>query len=258
MDISKVELLVKTENKFVENLNKKFDFIFSDGRYGVYSKKIPSYILSHQVSFIVPKWFQYLKNLIDYRNYKYLSKFKAVFIPDFEDEEKSLAWKLSHTYILKKLNHNYIWPISSYNENKKISKDIDYYFIISWYLQEHKESFINKLIEQSKKLEWKKVFVLGDTSTNSIKKIKEYDITLYSNVTSNTRIDLFNRSKIIISRSWYTTVMDLYINNKKAVLFPTPNQTEQEYLAKYLDNKWLFINGWEQDFDLINLINKIK
>jgi len=31
--------------------------------------------------------------------------------------------------------------------------------------------------------------------------------------------------------------MDLVANNKKAILFPTKNQTEQEYLAKYLDKK---------------------
>ena len=43
----------------------------------------------------------------------------------------------------------------------------------------------------------------------------------------------------IISRSGYTTIMDLNALNclNKARLIPTPGQTEQEYLAGYLQSK---------------------
>ena len=42
------------------------------------------------------------------------------------------------------------------------------------------------------------------------------------------------QSEWIISRTGYTTVMEILCLQKKAILIPTPGQTEQEYLAKRL------------------------
>ena len=40
--------------------------------------------------------------------------------------------------------------------------------------------------------------------------------------------------KHIISRSGYSTIMDLHVLNRSAELSPTPGQTEQEYLIEWL------------------------
>ncbi len=47
-------------------------------------------------------------------------------------------------------------------------------------------------------------------------------------------------SDMVLSRSGYTTLMDLAKLNKKAILIPTPGQSEQEYLGKYLMKKGYF------------------
>ncbi|MEJ7675055.1 MAG: hypothetical protein WKF59_20720 [Chitinophagaceae bacterium] len=44
--------------------------------------------------------------------------------------------------------------------------------------------------------------------------------------------------------------MDLIKLQKKAVLIPTPGQTEQEYLAAYLLEKKIFYTTNQKDFDL--------
>ena len=46
-------------------------------------------------------------------------------------------------------------------------------------------------------------------------------------------------SDCIISRSGYTTIMELISLGCTALIIPTPGQTEQEYLAGYLEEK-----GW--------------
>ena len=46
-------------------------------------------------------------------------------------------------------------------------------------------------------------------------------------------------SEHIVCRSGYSTIMDLQQLNLKATFIPTPGQTEQEYLAKYLTEKGL-------------------
>ena len=43
-----------------------------------------------------------------------------------------------------------------------------------------------------------------------------------------------SEAEFIISRSGYSTVMDIVRVQKKSILIPTPGQTEQEYLAKHL------------------------
>jgi UDP-N-acetylglucosamine:LPS N-acetylglucosamine transferase len=48
------------------------------------------------------------------------------------------------------------------------------------------------------------------------------------------------RSKKIICRPGYSTIMDLSALQKPAYFIPTPGQTEQEYLAKLHGKE----NGW--------------
>jgi UDP-N-acetylglucosamine:LPS N-acetylglucosamine transferase len=62
------------------------------------------------------------------------------------------------------------------------------------------------------------------------------------------------QSSLIISRSGYSTIMDLVVLEKKAVLVPTPGQTEQEYLAKLLEKKEHFIFINQHEFNLQKIL----
>ena len=64
-------------------------------------------------------------------------------------------------------------------------------------------------------------------------------------------------SDLIICRSGYTTVMDLYKLKKKAFFIPTPGQTEQEYLAKRLHNLGIIPYKDQEKFSLKDL-SKVK
>jgi UDP-N-acetylglucosamine:LPS N-acetylglucosamine transferase len=48
-------------------------------------------------------------------------------------------------------------------------------------------------------------------------------------------------SAMVISRSGYTSIMELVSLGKGAVLIPTPGQTEQEYLGQYNNGRHDFI-----------------
>lgn len=264
-DILKTHFLIKKEQDFVENLQEKnnYDFIFSDWKYWSYSKKTKSFILSHQLSFEIPKAFWFSQSFMDSYNKKVFKNFDCLFIPDFEEKEKNLAWKLSHPKWLKNLNHKYIWILSSLENNnflKKKEEKIDFLFTISWYLTEHKDSFVKKLIEESKNLPWKKIFILWETSKNYHKIDEENNIEIFSFLAWEERKKLFENAEVIISRAGYTTIMDLVELEKKAILFPTPNQTEQEYLSKYLWEKKYFVNAKENEnlSDLVKKLDKIN
>jgi UDP-N-acetylglucosamine:LPS N-acetylglucosamine transferase len=61
---------------------------------------------------------------------------------------------------------------------------------------------------------------------------------------------LMSDSEIILSRSGYSTIMDLVQAGKNAILIPTPGQTEQEYLADYHHKEKRFFSMPEKNFSL--------
>jgi len=256
-DLIKTSFVIKDEHKKCLMIEDKYEFMFSDGRYGVYSDRIPSFLLSHQISFMPPRYLGMFKFITDFSNYSYFKKFNKVFIPDYKKTNDSIAGNLSHAIMTKFFPHDYIGVVSSYKK-LDVEEDIDYLFIISGYLQEKKDNFVSKLLEQAKKLEGKKVFMLGDPNSNDIVKMDEYDITIYPSATKEFRNKLFCRAKVVISRTGYTTMLDLVELDKKAILFPTSNSTEQEYLASYHKYKDYFvICEDENNFDLKELSNKL-
>jgi UDP-N-acetylglucosamine:LPS N-acetylglucosamine transferase len=57
-------------------------------------------------------------------------------------------------------------------------------------------------------------------------------------------------ARVIIARSGYSTLMDLAALGKRAILIPTPGQTEQEYLARRLKESGIAYSVGQDQFDL--------
>jgi len=95
-DLIKTNFVIKSEHKVTAQIQDDYEFIFSDGRYGVCSAKTPSFLLSHQISFMPPKWLGFFKFVTDFSNYFYFKNFNKVFIADYKKYDKSLAGNLSH------------------------------------------------------------------------------------------------------------------------------------------------------------------
>lgn len=231
--------VIRNEHSFIKKLvtEIKPEFIISDGRYGTYSPDIPSFLVSHQISFVMPRGLSIFQGIADYFNFKTFQKFDRILIPDYEGEN-NLAGALSHHKMLEKLPHSYVGILSSLKK-QSTTKDIDYLFTVSGYLEEHKESFVSKLLEQAKQLKGKKVFILGNAENKSDVTYVG-DIEIHSSVSGEARQNLYNRARYVVSRSGYTTIMDLVELGIPGYLIPTPGQTEQEYLAHYLGDKKFF------------------
>ena len=81
-------------------------------------------------------------------------------------------------------------------------------------------------------------------------------ITIKNHLPANELNEVLAMSKMVICRSGYTSVMDLAALQKKAILIPTPGQTEQEYLAKYLMEKGYFLSEKQKDFSIKQSLEK--
>ncbi|MDP3313848.1 glycosyltransferase [Lutibacter sp.] len=60
--------------------------------------------------------------------------------------------------------------------------------------------------------------------------------------------DAIIQSKLVISRSGYSTIMDLAVLGKKAFFIPTPSQKEQLYLAKRMKKLGIAPSCFQHEF----------
>ena len=254
LDLLRTWRLIHREHQAVQVMAADYDFIFSDGRYGFHSPWTPSFVLTHQVAFIPPKGLREASWLTEHVNVSALREFDCVFIPDYPCPSINLAGHLAHTRNLHLCRHRYIGILSSYG-HLSVTQDIDYLFVISGYLLEHKDTFVQGLLEQALSIPGRKVFILGTAAQTQEKdpylRYRRDDLEIHQMASGQLRQELFNRARCVISRSGYTTVMDLVEHDKQALLIPTPNQTEQEYLAYYLSSHGYFLaRDQHSDFDL--------
>ena len=63
---------------------------------------------------------------------------------------------------------------------------------------------------------------------------------------------------MVVSRSGYSTILDLAVIGAKALMTPTPGQTEQEYLAEYHNKKNTFYSVNQNKIDLIRDVEIAK
>ena len=270
---------IKKEHDFLDEIIKTYDIqlIVSDNRYGLWNKKVKSIIITHQLYIKAPLGEKMAHKKIE----KLLSNFDECWIPDTSGEP-NLSGDLSHLKPFKH-PHKFIGPLSRFSKNQFVTSSIfeerknvsrsneefkyDIIAILSG--PEPQRTIFEKLVlEQLSKNKLKAVIVRG---LPSLKVTATSDMTLSTSCESKSiekstrtpeKIKIFNhlgtqeilnyiqKSKIVICRAGYSSIMDLAALGKQAILVPTPGQTEQEYLAEYHHKKGNFISQKQNKFDL--------
>ena len=232
-----------SEKKMVKQLIKQYDIkgIISDNRMGVYSRKIPTVFISHQLRVLSGKttWFS-----TKFHQY-FIKKFDECWVPDYK-YRPNLTGKLGH---LKNSNLNlvYLGPLSRF---EKQDLPIKYSLMVLLSGPEPQRTMLEqKLIEELKDYPEKAIFIRGVLEPEQTKEVKG-NITFYNYMTSKELETAMNESELIISRSGYTTVMDLAKLEKMAFFIPTPGQFEQEYLAKRYKYYSMMPYATQENFNL--------
>ena len=150
-------------------------------------------------------------------NLFFFKRYAGVIVPDYK--ENNLSGDLSHN--LRRIDEqmiHYVGVLSDFTK-RPMKKDIDYLISISG--PEPQRSILEeKLASHANELEGNVVMTLGKAEKYSIKK-KEH-LTTYSFVTKELREELLNKAKLVVSRSGYSTIMDVAVVGAKALFIPTP------------------------------------
>jgi uncharacterized protein (TIGR00661 family) len=224
---------IKEEQKEIQNIiaENKIDGIISDNRYGVYSDKIPSIFLGHQIRVLPPKLFRWGSGVILYWHKSFLKKFSEIWIPDFEDEN-NLSGILSHDLSIK-IPIKYIGPQSRFSSYDLSNKENNGNILAVLSGPEPQRSFFEqKITEQLQEINTPSVLIRGVVEEG--KNQQKGNLTIKNYLHSKDLFEEISNAKCIICRPGYSTIMDLALFGKKVILIPTPGQTEQEYLAENL------------------------
>ena len=228
------------ENYWLKKLliKEHFDVIISDNRFGLWNRDIHSIYITHQVMIKMPNGLKWLEPF-GYILHKYIiNKFNECRIPDFA-EDGGLSGDLSHKYALPK-NATFIGTLSRFNDYKLTAPDTNYQIVaVLSGVEPQRTLFEKELIAIYKNSDKKTVIVQGKPDSEPFKKETTGNLTVIPYMNTSELAAVLMGCEQIISRSGYTTIMDLYALSclNKARLIPTPGQTEQEYLAGYLHSK---------------------
>lgn len=234
------------ERKLVKKWVKEYELsgIISDNRLGIYSKKIPSVFITHQLnvltgntSWITSKIHQYI-----------IKKYDECWVPDVA-EMPNLTGRLGHI----KNPHfkiNYIGPLSRLNK-RTLPKKYDLMVILSG-PEPQRTMLETHLKSELTRYKGAVVFIRGVIESEQ-KKEEIGSVTYYNFMTTSELEQTFNESNLVLSRSGYTTVMDLAKLGKKCFFIPTPGQFEQEYLAKKYKKEGIVPYAKQEKFTIENL-----
>lgn len=248
LESPKILKRIRAERKELQDLidQHKFDLIISDNRLGLHTQKIPCIYITHQVNIQGPSL---IKNQLYKIHRKYINRFTHCWIPDSEGKI-NLGEELSHGKLHD--NCSYIGTLSRFSQKATSeNEDIDYLAIVSG-PEPQRSEFERIITNEFKKLNKNKCAIVGGKPLSKKQESIE-NIHYFSHLNSIEFYKLVCRSKKVICRPGYSTIMDLSTLQKPAHFIPTPGQTEQEYLAR-LHGKG---NGWSTQKNL-KINNKLE
>jgi predicted glycosyltransferase len=231
--------------------------IISDNRYGLFHSVIPSVIMTHQLQ-VQTGLGQLLNNVVQQIHYRYLNRFSSVWIVDNEDEP-CLAGNLSHTEMLPK-SSSYIGLLSQFDTPIDVnSANSEEYIMVLLSGAEPQRTILSGILwEQVLSYSGKVVFVEGAQNINRSRGFIPANIRYFERLTQYSLLPLLQNANTVICRSGYSTIMDLITLHKKAILIPTPGQTEQEYLANHLHHHGRFFCSKQSSFKLHKALTEIE
>ena len=239
--VPKIAKSVKAENKIINRWIDEYKLvgIVSDNRLGCYSKRVPSVIISHQLQVLAGK----TTGLSTYLHQYFIKKYKECWVPDVAGEN-NLSGKLGH---LKNASFpvKYMGIISRFSP-KEAPKVYDLLVLLSG--PEPQRTLLEELLKEQLKNYPKKVLFVSGVVEHKQKTTTEGSITYCNFLTSEKLEQAILQSDLVLSRSGYTTVLDLAKLQKKAFFIPTPGQFEQEYLAKRLQGKSMIPMAKQDNF----------
>lgn len=226
--------------------NENVNLVISDNRYGMWNRSVKSVMITHQLTILPPKLFSFASPFFKRFIKRKLSKFNEIWVPDIE-ESPGLAGKLSHQ---RKMHPNikYIGPQSRYFKIETTTKR-QVVAIVSGPMP-FRKILAERLIELADGAHVPMELYCNNVeiSDNSSK------VKIIQNAPFLELNQALNSAELVVASGGYSTLMDMVVLGKKAILIPTPHQSEQIYLSILNHANIRFVHFGELDISVFSNI----
>jgi UDP-N-acetylglucosamine transferase subunit ALG13 len=256
----KIFKAINREHEELEKIigEKKIDLVISDNRFGLWNKQVKTIFITHQLYIKAPIGERLLYRINRY----YIHKFTECWIPDVSGSA-NLSGDLSHPYpmpgnafFIGTLSRFRSMPSSIINSTFPLKKVYDVLVILSG-PEPQRSIFEQIILDQASRIPLNFLIVRGVTEVPQTMQTKN-NLDIISHLTAAEMKEAILSSSIIVSRSGYSTIMDLAVLKKKAIFVPTPGQTEQEYLAQRCMKAGFAYTETQGTFDLKRALAEVE
>lgn len=227
------------EKKWLNRLLKgeHFDRVISDNRFGLWHSKSNCVYMTHQLMIKMPRALKWTEAIVWLGHRFFINQFDECWIPDHAGKN-NLSGDLSHKYPLPK-QARFIGPLSRFSTiNADVPEKLFPIVALISGPEPQRSLFEQEVLQWLRNQDQKALLIRGlPASSETIGTVDH--ITLLNHLSTKKLAGALLHSKIIICRSGYSTIMDLDALGvlNRTYISPTPGQTEQEYLARYLIKK---------------------
>jgi hypothetical protein len=223
----------RREHRLAEKLvaERHYDLVVSDSRLGLWSAAVPSYCIFHSIHQRVPLFSRFTERFVERNQRDLLRGFTKILVPDVAASDGLSGW-LGHdpAFDWGAERIQYIGPLSSV-PRMDVEQDIDVFFSVSGI--EPQRGLLEKIVLRAlPRLSGRIVVTLGRPRDSG--ECRTLDgATVYGYLDRARQAEMLNRAQLVMTRSGYTTLMELAGLGRKALFVATPGQSEQEYLARF-------------------------
>lgn len=220
----------------------KIDIVISDNRFGLWSRKVKSVYVTHMPVIPLPDKLRHLEWIGVMFHRFFIKKYSLCLIPDLPGKI-NLSGRLSHGLKLPS-NVRFVGILSRFSGLDRVETNkfnYPHHTVVLSGPEPQRSILRKKLITALRHGDTKTVVLEGKPGPET-RCTENGKIIFYNHLTTAEMMDVLLSSSSIITRSGYTSIMELISLKCSAMLIPTPGQTEQEYLAEYLSYKGWFLS----------------
>lgn len=244
---------IAAEHRWLRSIQRRLaiDVVIADNRYGCWSPDLPCYFITHQLDIQVHG--ALLQNAVNQIHQQWLMHFDGWWVPDYQETGFQLSGRLAHGNFARQ--PSYMGWLSRMEPKCERAEDNPHGPIVAILSgpEPARSRWEKQLLEQLRSSGLSAWLLRGVAGKN--KRYSSGSVQVVDYLGGRELADLLAGARLLICRSGYSTLMDLATIGQRAILIPTPGQTEQEYLANYCAAQQWAPTYSQQNFQLYKALD---
>ena len=238
---------IRYERRWLKKTQEEyhFDVVVSDNRFGLTLPGIHSIYITHQLRIRIPG-FPFAEALLQRLHYHYIRRFSACWVPDAPGIP-NLSGVLGHPPQRPSVPVRYLGLLTRFQPSDPQNR---FHLLVLLSGPEPQRTLLEaRILPDLGDIPGKVCLVRGLPGVAEVPVVAG-NVQVYNHLPSQELNKVICDSTWVVARSGYSTLMDLVRLGKKAILVPTPGQTEQAYLARYAESQGLGVAAEQAGFRL--------